>query len=427
VFDLSRVARWQNQKRAAVLAFVAASCTLLLCSLILSVPSLDDALTGRPEYLRWITDRTARTVAARTNGEFPVIARHDDAYDCDKIGNMSAGDSNDILYVFTYSETSRSLCFVTYQRARESATQSRSEVLSSNSSQNYGRQVSTPIAAVPVGHLSIKFPESYLTLLHWKTHVDAALLARAGNAQLRPAMPPSMSVLPVDVSLQLAELREVVAQRHNTVNAVLLSLSLISVLCLLLSAAAGLVLYRRVRPECARCGMVLGFATSIREDLCAVGERARTMYRCAQETSAEELRRATALQQARETLKERLQSFLEVADSEPQRLRIRDCLERTDLEDMRNVLSDVESYFRHAGPEQRILMLLESLKEFCGDEEFDGYRIEAFEILRALGFREARTFVVRMHHELRSCGKLLELEPIETSFRRTGTEGGHAH
>jgi len=113
VFDLSRVARWQKQKKAAVLAFVAASCTLLFCSLILSVPSLDDALTGRPEYLRWITDRTARTVAARTNGEFPVIARHDDAYDCDKIGNTSAGDSNDILYVFTYSETLRSLCFVT--------------------------------------------------------------------------------------------------------------------------------------------------------------------------------------------------------------------------------------------------------------------------------------------------------------------------
>ncbi len=342
MFDLSRVARWQNQKRAAVLAFVAASCTLLLCSLILSVPSIDDALTGRPEYLRWITDRTARTVAARTNAEFPVIARHDDAYDCDKIGNVSAGDSNDILYVFTYSETSRSLCFVTYQRARETATQSRSEVLSSNSGQNYGRQLSTPIAAVPVGPLD-KVPGVVPWLLHWRRHVDAAVLARAGNAQLRQAMPPSMSVLPVDVSLQLAELREVVAQRHNAMNAVLLSLSLISVLCLLLSAAVGLVLYRRVRRECARCGMVLGFATFIREDLCVVGERARTMYRCAQEASAEELRRATALQQARETLKGRLQSFLEVADSEPQRLRIRDCLERTDVEDMRNVLRDVES------------------------------------------------------------------------------------
>lgn len=72
-------------------------------------------------------------------------------------------------------------------------------------------------------------------------------------------------------------------------------------------------------------------------------------------------------------------------------------------------------------------MLLESLKEFCSDEEVDGYRIEAFEILRALGFREARTFVVRMHRELRSCAKLLEREQIETSFRRTGTEGGHGH
>ena len=162
---------------------------------------------------------------------------------------------------------------------------------------------------MPVGQLSIKFPDSYLALLHWRAHVGPALLARAGNAQLRQAMPPSMSVLPVDVSLPLAELREVVAQRHNTVNAVLLSLSLISVLCLLLSAAAGWILYRRVRPECARCGMVLGFATFIREDMCVVGERARKMYRGAQEASAEELRRATALQQARETLKERLQSF----------------------------------------------------------------------------------------------------------------------
>lgn len=63
-----------------------------------------------------------------------------------------------------------------------------------------------------------------------------------------------MSVLPVDVALQMVELREVVAQRHNTVNAVLLSLSLISVLCLLLSVAVGWVLYRRVRPESARAG-----------------------------------------------------------------------------------------------------------------------------------------------------------------------------
>ena len=94
---------------------------------------------------------------------------------------------------------------------------------------------------------------------------------------------------------------------------------------------------------------------------------------------------------------------------------------------MKNVLRDVESYFRHAGPEQRISMLLESLKEFCSDEEVAGYRMEAFEILRALGFREARTFVVRMHRELRSCAKLLKQEQIETSFQRNGTEGGQGH
>jgi len=77
-------------KKAAVLAFVAASCTLLFCSLILSVPSLDDALTGRPEYLRGSqTERLAPwpqepTVNSRH-------ARHDDAYDCDKIETRPPG------------------------------------------------------------------------------------------------------------------------------------------------------------------------------------------------------------------------------------------------------------------------------------------------------------------------------------------------
>ena len=427
MFDLSRVARWQKRKRAAVLAFVTASCMLLLCAFILFVPSLDDALSSPPQYLRWITDRTARAVAARTNSEFPVIARHDDRYDCDKIQNTSTGNSDDIFYVFTYSETSHSLCFVTYQRAPESLVRSGAEVLGSSSDENYGRPFSTPIAVVPVGHLSIKFLDSYLTLLHWRTHVDPGLLARAGNAHLRQAMPLSMPTLPADVSLPLVELREAVAQRHNTVNVVLLFLSVISLLGMLLSTAAGWGLYRRVRLECVRCGMVLGFRTFIGEDLAGVAERARTQFRCAQEASAEELRKATALRQVRQALSEPLQWFLEVADSEPERLRLRACLERADLEDMKNVLRDVESYFRHAGPEQRISMLLESLKEFCSDEEGAGYRMEAFEILRALGLREGRTFVVRMHRELRSCAKLLEQEPIQTSFQRNGTEGGQGH
>ena len=87
--------------------------------------------------------------------------------------------------MFVYSEASHSFCFVTYQDAGGSANSTDKEILVSRAEKNYGREMNNAIAVLPIGHFSVKFPQSYLILLHWRTRLDSGKIARAGNAQPR--------------------------------------------------------------------------------------------------------------------------------------------------------------------------------------------------------------------------------------------------
>jgi len=51
--------------------------------------------------------------------------------------------------------------------------------------------------------------------------------------------------------------------------------------------------------------------------------------------------------------------------------------------------------------DERLSLLLESLKPLCTLEEFEGYREEAFTQLQGSGFRQAREFAVKTHEQLR--------------------------
>jgi len=62
---------------------------------------------------------------------------------------------------------------------------------------------------------------------------------------------------------------------------------------------------------------------------------------------------------------------------------------------------------REATPEERLGLLLESLKPLCeSPEEFSACCAEAESILLRDGFRSARDFVVRVHGEFREREKL---------------------
>jgi hypothetical protein len=420
VLDAGKVRRWQTQKKTSLAVIAGASFLLAVCSILRFVPAINDRLSGPPEYMRWITDRAARTVAARVGDVFPVVVIRDETHDCERIANASIQDTYDIYYVFFYSETTGSFCCVTYANAAAAVTRTPPLILTPKTGRNYGRRFTNSIAVVPAGHFSLRFPASYLSLLHWRRTVDPSDQALAGNALLHRSFAPSASLSSMDISLNFSDLRAAVGQRHRTVNGVLTSLGAFSALLILLAASTIGILYWRFRKECGPYYPGLRLITFLRDDLAIISEHARKNYLHSQEAGLEELRAANVLNRATEAAKHRLESLLDVLEDEPQRGRVRESLAEGDLNNMTRLLHELESHLGHRTPEDRLASLLETLKEFCSNEEFEAFRMEAFEILHRLGFRNARPFVVRTHDELRERAKLREKEELEGQTGKSG-------
>jgi hypothetical protein len=173
---------------------------------------------GHPEYLHAIADRMARSLANSTNHELPVLVRQQQEFDCDRTQNVPSRETDDLYYLFIYSEKTKSVCFITCQPVQTAVRSANQLLLSGGTDEWFGQPLKQEVTAEPIAHFSLKVPDSYLTLLHWRTPIEPARLARAGSAQLRRAIPQSMPLTDIDISLQLPELRNTVASRHDTVN-----------------------------------------------------------------------------------------------------------------------------------------------------------------------------------------------------------------
>lgn len=99
---------------------------------------------------------------------------------------------------------------------------------------------------VPVSQVNVGFPDSYVSLLHWRAKVDPSTFGRVGDAKVRRSLTPSLPVSFVNVSIDFAELRATVARGHNTVNAVLTTLIVMFFLLTVLACCRTWVLYRKV-------------------------------------------------------------------------------------------------------------------------------------------------------------------------------------
>ena len=80
---------------------------------------------------------------------------------------------------------------------------------------------------------------------------------------------------------------------------------------------------------------------------------------------------------------------------------------------MRTLLRELQGRTDERSPDERLLALLETLREYCTPEEFDGCCARAFEILKRDGFREARGYAVAAHDQFRARFKLKEQEESE--------------
>ena len=151
-----------------------------------------------------------------------------------------------------------------------------------------------------------------------------------------------------------------------------------------------------------------GFHVYLRQDLSAITSQARQAYQEDQRRALEEARAAILLKRSNEAIRARLESILSALSDEQQKHSVQECLNRGDLEEMKVLTQQLQGQAGQKTSEEKLTALLDTLKQYCNGEEFDRLCADAFQILATTGFREARSFVVEAHDQLRARSKELE-------------------
>jgi hypothetical protein len=394
--------RWQKQKRACLILVTFTGIAALLCVVVRCVPILDDWISGPARPVRALAEQSAKAVAAATANEYPIIVTETESEACQNAQVAADSEYDDAFYVLFYSERSRSVCLTNYVHFPDGSHASGAAVLSENMGTNYGRKLTGIVRAVPFqNHLAI-YPQQYLSLLHWRAHVVFPLAnAELLNPRSQNLAPNAGTSESVGVELDYQDLRAIVARRHNITNRVLTSaLGALSVLMALFAARIWTI-YRRFQSHCQAYGFAFDAKTYVQEDLNAVHERARRIYLIRQQEAQEQLRAESFLRHSLEEAKERLEFFQATVRDDRLRIEIEHCLQRGQLDEMQALLQQRLNEAGHTNHDERLTLLLESLKPYCTPEEFESYFNEAFVQFGSSGFRPARDFVVRTHDELK--------------------------
>ena len=401
MFESNQIELWQRRKQVCFGLVKVAGILLVLCLAARLVPVINDWLSGPAEPMRAIAQQLAKASATATAQQYPIIVTRAENLSCQNAQHTTSTDYDAVLYVITYSEKSRSLCLTTYLHFPTGTPLPNATVLSESMGHNYGPPLSAPLKAVPMENRLTSYPEQYLSLLHWRTKVAFPLahadLLRAHTRQFAP----NGDVASMGLDLGFQDLRNAVAERHNAVNHVL-SVVLFSGLLLLIALTAFLwMVFWRVQQYCRSYDFVVSPLMFLLENLTTVEGKARRQYLVRQQEIQDRFRAVNALKHSTEEARDRLQCLLENVPDENVRAEISSCLERGQLEEMNTAFQRYQAQAGQKTPEDRLSLLLESLKPYCASEEFEDCREEAFALLQQSGFRQAREFVVKMHDELR--------------------------
>jgi len=352
---------FQYQKNVALgIGVIALGALVVLCSFRF-IPPLNDLLSGPFEPLRWISDRLAHETATQVDSGITVATIPGDTGTCSAATGAAPDDETSIVYVVRFSEPAHSLCMTTYALVPRSARGT--QVIDLRQAHFYSRSVPGVFAVVPIGHMGVTFPSTYITLLDWRTTPTPALLAKAGIVQFQHKTDFSGPISTASVNLDFNDLRAAIAQRHRYVNTVLDGGCAALLVLVIAPYFALLVQFRRFAARCpiqGRHPFIVFLSTQLPE-----------LIEIQQHGQLERLR----------------------ANIEHQRIE-------------RRALAAAQPHpqpvIRESNSIERFDLLLESLKPLCTDpEEFQGYRAEAEQILLAKGFRPARGFIVNLYSQLR--------------------------
>jgi hypothetical protein len=387
---------------------------LILCLGLRFVPLINDRLSGPFAPMRALAQQFAKTSATATGEQYPILVTQAENLNCQNAQHTISTDYDAVLYLITYSEKSRSVCLTTYAHFPNGDNLPNSTMLSETIGHNYGHPLAAPLRAIPIENRLTTYPAQYLSLLHWRTKVVFPLAhAEQLNARTRQFAPNGESTN-LDLELGFQDLRSAVAERHDAVNH-LLSLTLASE-SLLLIILTGLLweIFRRLLWYGRSCDFVVSPRMFLLEDLPAIAARARRHHLVQQQEIQERLRAENALKQSINEARERLQLLLVNVSDESFRAEIINCLEGNRLEEMTALFQRYQTQAGQKTQDERLSLLLESLKPLCTLEEFEGYREQAFTQLQESGFRQAREFAVKTHEQLR--------ERLKKSTEETSSE-----
>ena len=90
--DAPQIELLERNKRRAVFVLCLTAVGLLVLSALRFVPRLNDALSGKPEYVRILTETFGRQLATQTQMQFPVIVEQDEHGTCQAVSAPSIAE-----------------------------------------------------------------------------------------------------------------------------------------------------------------------------------------------------------------------------------------------------------------------------------------------------------------------------------------------
>lgn len=415
--DMPEFREVQRRKRRHIALVLGGMVVAIVCTVLRCVPALDDALSGQPAYMDAFANAMARNVAEMLHREYPIIVTRDEHPDCQSVTQERTDNSDDAVYVLTFSEQSRSLCLTVYGILPAGFNSGSAVTLAPAIGRNYGRSFTAPVKAVALHRNLTTLTPAYLHLLHWRTKFDPSENVRVGRTERFSSQAANISF--ADLSLNLLDLRAEVAKTHSTINRILLVLICLAVLVVFGSAASIRLLYGRCARYCNTQEYVLRPRDFLTRDVAAIAESARLNYLQRQQQMYAQMRADDILRRTKDEMRQRLELLLNTTGDDSTREDIRQCLERDDSQQIEALLSRLVAQSVQKTPEERLDLLMESFREYCTDDEFVCCQAEVRSVFKRAGFREARDVVVTMHDQFRARARELEARQEEGGINRS--------
>lgn len=392
--------RTVEQQKRRWITWIAISLGIIATSAILRfVPTLDDAISGPPAYMAAFAKITASQIAAVLHNQYPVFAVRDADLKCGGISEKeNVADSDDSLYMLTFSEKSRSVCVAIYAVVPDHSTDATG--IRPTIGHNYGRPLTGPVKAVALQRNLTALTPAYISLFHWRTKLSLAGSIAAAKTERFPSRPADISF--ADISVNLLDLRAETAKRHNVINNSLLGTILVGCLVFLYSASMLHRQYRTCQQYCRAHESDLRLREFMRRDVAAIADESQRNYSERQREMRAQAHVEHIAQLERESVRHGLTAILERIGDQTIRRSIQEVLENNDLPAMQSLLDQLSAQAAQRTPADRPTLLLESLREYCTNEQYDRCQAEAFDLLSRTGFRDARDLVVARHDEFRN-------------------------